>query len=110
MRKMIVIIGLVTFPALLLTFCTKNNQTLNTATTTTPSVLTAIKGTATLQPQGEHLPSTVANLTEWNNAPKLTVVDTVPSPGNNIFTGFTGNSDSVTIQSMYDANYIYFLV
>ena len=109
-KKVLITLGMIIFPALFLTFCTKNNQTLNTATTTTPSILTSIKGTATLQPQGEHLASTGANMSEWSNAPKLAVLATVPTPGNNIFTGFTGNADSVTIQSMYDATNIYFLV
>jgi len=109
-KKIILIVGLVIFPAMLLTFCTKKNQVLDSSSQSAPTILYSVKGTASLQPQGEHLSSAGANLAEWAKAPKLTVIATVPSPGNNIFTGFTGNSDSVTIQSMYDANNIYFLV
>ena len=89
--------------------CTKNNQVLDTSSSSAAStILTAVKGTATLQPQGVHHPAIAANAAEWANAPKLTVLATVPS-GNGIFPGFTGNSDSVTVQAMYDGTNIYFL-
>ena len=109
-KKVLITFCLIIFSALFLTFCTKNNQSLNISAGSVASILTAIKGTATLNHQGEHLPSSGAVAAEWANAPKLIVLATVPSPGNNIFTGFTGNSDTVTIQSMYDATNIYFLV
>lgn len=109
-QKKRVTIALIVCSITLLTFCTKKDQVLVTSAGVAPSILYAMKGTATIQSQGEHSPSTGVSAAEWANAPKLTVIATVPSPGNNIFTGFTGNSDSVTIQSMYDANNIYFLV
>lgn len=46
----------------------------------------------------------------WDNATKLNVSATVPDPGNNLFSGYIGQSFSTTLRSMYDNQYIYFLV
>ena len=53
-----------------------------------------------------------ANAAVWKNAPVLTCTATVPDvEGNtNAFNGFIGNSTTVSMQSMYDANNIYFLI
>ncbi len=91
--------------------CTKNNQVLDASSSSAATtILNCIKGTATLKAQGEHNPATGPVASEWASAPKLTTLATVPNPGNGIFTGFAGNTDSVTIQAMYDASNIYFLV
>jgi Ethylbenzene dehydrogenase len=108
-RKMWIIIALVIFPVTLLTFCTKKNQVLDASSTTTPVLLSSIKGTATLQPTGGSAWDGVIE-SVWNNAPKLAVHAVVPDLGNNTFTGFIGNATDVTVRSMYDATNIYFLV
>ncbi len=53
-----------------------------------------------------------ANTALWKNAPVLTVTATVPGVEgtNNAFNGFIGNSTTISLQSMYDANNIYFLM
>jgi Ethylbenzene dehydrogenase/Carbohydrate family 9 binding domain-like len=45
----------------------------------------------------------------WDNAAKMTILPTVPDPGNGLFTGYSGQSYQVTLRSMYDNQYIYFL-
>jgi hypothetical protein len=108
-RKVWVIMGLIILPAMLLTFCTKKNQVLDTSTTTTPTILTAAKGTASLQPQGGTAwDGSIQSV--WNNATKLTMHAVVPELGNNTFTGFVGNATDVTMRSLYDGSNIYFLV
>jgi len=47
---------------------------------------------------------------EWDKATKLNIKPTVPDPGNNLFTGYIGDMYPVTLRSMYDDNYVYFLV
>ena len=48
----------------------------------------------------------------WKKAPVLTFTATVPDVEgtNNAFNGFIGNSTTVSMQSMYDANNVYFLI
>lgn len=46
----------------------------------------------------------------WANAQALSVTPTVPDPGNGLFMGYCGEQYPATIQSMYDANNVYFLV
>lgn len=46
----------------------------------------------------------------WSNAKKLSVNPTVPDPGNGLFSGYIGQQYPATIRSMYDDQYIYFLV
>ncbi len=98
----------------LFTYCTKHDEVLNlaspsTTNTTTGTVLTSIKGSATVFGTGQGVWDGSLEAA-WNNAPKLTMTATVPTPGNNIFTGFNGNVTNVTMRSMYDASNIYFLV
>ncbi len=45
----------------------------------------------------------------WDNATKLSTATEVPDPGNNVFAGYEGNRNEVTLRSMYDNEYIYFL-
>ena len=44
----------------------------------------------------------------WDNAAKLNVTNTVPDPGNNLFSGYIGQNLPVTLRSLYDNQYIYF--
>lgn len=46
---------------------------------------------------------------EWDVAEEITVIATVPDPGNDVFKGYVGKSYSVILKSLYDANNIYFL-
>ena len=46
----------------------------------------------------------------WGNATKLNITPTVPDPGNGLFTGYNGQTYPATIRSMYDDQYIYFLL
>ena len=108
-RKTLIIASLILFPTTLLTFCTKNNQVLDTTTGANVTVLTSAKGTASLQAAGGPAwDGTIESV--WNNASKLTLNAVVPDLGNNTFGGFIGNATDVTIRSLYDANNIYFLV
>ena len=108
-KKVGITIGLIVLPAMLLTFCTKKAQVLDTTSSSSPSILYSAKGTATLQPiGGSPWDGTIASV--WNNATKLTVHAVVPDLGNNTFAGFVGNATDVTISSLYDASNIYFLI
>jgi len=108
-NKKTAIIALLAIPAMLLTYCTKKNQVLDTSSATTPTILYASKGTATLQPQGgASWDGSIGS--EWANAQKLTVHAAVPDLGNNTFSGFIGNATDITIRSVYDATNIYMLV
>ncbi len=97
--------------------CTKHDQVLNQPPTpSTPAssdTLFCVQGTANvLSGNSNNTYPTVWNGSldaAWSNAPAITVNAVVPDLGNNTFTGFIGNSTSVTMQSMYDANNIYFL-
>ncbi len=84
--------------------CTKKDQVIiNTPASGGSLTLTTVKtGTAPL----------IDGIIDpvWSNAPKLQVTPQVPDPGNGTFEGYIGLSYSVTMQSMYDANNIYFLV
>lgn len=97
----------------LFSYCTKHDQVLNLApaanNTTASTTLTSVKGTATVLGPGAGIWNGAIE-SAWANAPALALTPTVPTPGNNIFTGFNGNSTNLTIQSMYDASNIYFLV
>ncbi len=82
--------------------CTKGNQVLDLPTTNTATDLLSYK-TAT----APTIDGTVDAI--WANATKLTVTPQVPGPGNGLFAGYIGETYSVTLRSMYDAQYIYFL-
>jgi Ethylbenzene dehydrogenase len=45
----------------------------------------------------------------WNNAPKLKVQTTVPNPGNYLWASYIGKTSDMTLRSVYDDQYIYFL-
>jgi hypothetical protein len=45
----------------------------------------------------------------WDNASKTDVTPQVPDPGNALFVGYIGEKYPLTLRSLYDASYIYFL-
>ncbi len=84
--------------------CTKNNQVLNTAGSVT------VNGSELLSYKTATAPTIDGTIDGiWDNAAKLSVTATVPDPGNNLFTGYIGETYPVTLRSMYDDKYIYFL-
>ena len=91
--------------------CTRHDQVLNLAPSN-GTTLTSVKTTTppTFAAAGAYWGGADAN--QWKSAPVLNVTATVPDvEGNNSsFVGYIGNSTPVTIQSMYDATNIYFLV
>jgi len=94
--------------------CTKNNQVIGTPTPAAANTdtLYTVSGSPSFQPQaavGGYATAWNGDTSAWTSVPRLTVPVTVPSPGGNIFNGFNGNTTNVTMQSMYDANNIYFL-
>lgn len=86
----------------LLVYCTKTDQVVSAPTTTNTTELLSLK-TAT----APTIDGTIDAM--WENAAKLKVVATPPDPGNNLFTGYIGDKYPVTLRSMYDDQYIYFL-
>lgn len=84
--------------------CTKNNQILTSSTTT-------INGTDLLSFKTSTAPTIDGQVDPiWASAQKLDVVPQVPDPGNGLFAGYIAETYPATIRSMYDAQYIYFLV
>jgi len=83
--------------------CTKKDQVIINNPTVNTSTLVSVK-TATAP--------TIDGIIDpiWSNAAKLQVTAQVPDPGNGTFEGYIGLSYNVTLQSMYDANNVYFLV
>jgi hypothetical protein len=83
--------------------CTKNDQVLNVAPTNPGTDLISLKTSTAPTIDGTIDAS-------WNAATKLSIVPTVPDPGNGLFTGYNGQQYPATLRSMYDANNIYFLL
>ena len=76
--------------------CTKHDQVLVVNSTPDNStVLQSIKTSA---------PPTIDGTIDaaWDNAPKLSVLPTVPDPGNGLFSGYSGRQYPATVRSMYD--------
>ncbi len=93
-----------------LMYCTKTDQVIG-GTTPTPTPPPPVS-TSTLvsykTPTAPVIDGSVESI--WDSAVKLSIVPTVPDPGNNLFTGYIGDQYPATIQSMYDDSNIYFLV
>jgi hypothetical protein len=102
-KKTAITITLIASFTIALTYCTKHDQVLNTGAATSTSTLVSYKTTAAPVIDGK-----IDAL--WNSAVQLKVSAQVPNPGNGTFAGYIGNSYNVTMQSMYDATNIYFLV
>ena len=82
--------------------CTKDDQVLD--------VPVALNGTELFSEKTATAPTLDGNIDAmWANAAKLSVSTVVPDPGNNMFTGYSGTAYPVTLRSMYDDQYIYFL-
>jgi hypothetical protein len=83
--------------------CTKKDQVIINNAPVSTTTLVSVK-TAT--------PPTIDGSVDavWNNAPKLNITPTVPYPGNGLFTGYNGQTYPATMRSMYDSQYIYFLL
>jgi hypothetical protein len=82
--------------------CTKNNQMLNVAPASSSELLSYLTTTAPI------MDGTIDPI--WDNATKLSVTPQVPDPGNGLFAGYIGETYPATLRSMYDDQYIYFLV
>ncbi|HTI06972.1 MAG TPA: ethylbenzene dehydrogenase-related protein [Puia sp.] len=101
-RKTTVVTTVLVLSTIALTYCTKNDQVVNTGTTASTTVLTAYKTSTAPVIDGTVDAS-------WVNATKLAVSPTVPDPGNGLFAGYIGEIYPATLRCMYDAQYIYFL-
>ena len=88
--------------------CTKGNQVLDlptpTPTPTTNSSKDLVSVKVTTAPT---IDGTIDAI--WDQATKLNIKPTVPDPGNNLFTGYSGDAYPVTLRSVYDDTYVYFL-
>ena len=88
--------------------CTKGNQVLDlptpTPTPTTNSSKDLVSVKVTTAPT---IDGTIDAI--WDQATKLNIKPTVPDPGNNLFTGYIGDAYPVTLRSVYDDTYVYFL-
>lgn len=82
--------------------CTKDDQVLD--------VPMAVNGTELFAEKITTAPTIDGTIDAmWIKAAKLNVTSVVPDPGNNMFTGYSGTAYPVTLRSMYDNQYIYFL-
>jgi len=99
--KIYKILFLLVFAAIFFMYCTKTDQII-VASATNSTDLVAYK-TATVPT----IDGTIDAI--WANAPALNVTPTVPDPGNGLFAGYAGETYPVTLRSMYDDQYIYFL-
>jgi Ethylbenzene dehydrogenase/Carbohydrate family 9 binding domain-like len=85
-----------------LMYCTKKDQVVEVATPESTNELLSYKTTTPPAIDG-----TIDAI--WDKATKLSFTPTVPDPGNNLFTGYNGDTYPATLRSMYDDSYIYFL-
>lgn len=93
--------------AMSLTYCTKTDQVLDLNT----PVVTEETPTNQLVSIKVSTAPTIDGTVDasWANATILTSKTVVPSPGNGMFIGYIGKSYDVSLRSMYDNDYIYFL-
>ncbi|MBK7561337.1 MAG: hypothetical protein IPQ06_13400 [Chitinophagaceae bacterium] len=83
--------------------CTKDDQVLSTPVVVNGTELFSEKITT-----GPTIDGTIDAL--WANASKLSVIPAMPDPGNGMWAGYQGITLPTSIRSMYDNQYIYFLV
>lgn len=95
--------GVVAMVMLFVTSCVKENQVLDLpAAVTSKADLLSLKTTTA--------PVIDGNVDAvWNNATVLNTVTQVPDAGNGMFVGYIGNQYPISLRSMYDDTYIYFL-
>lgn len=88
--------------------CTKDDQVL----TSTPTPIDPVASLSDLiSVKTANAPAIDGTVdTVWDKATKLDVSPQVPDPGNALFAGYIGQTYPATVRSMYDAQYIYFLV
>jgi Ethylbenzene dehydrogenase/Carbohydrate family 9 binding domain-like len=82
--------------------CTKSDQVFETPAAVNSTDLVTAKVTA-----GPAIDGTIDQV--WENAAKMTVTTTMPDPGNGLWAGYQGMTYPVTLRSVYDNEYIYFL-
>lgn len=83
-------------------YCTKTDQVVSTSSSSSSELFSYKTATA---------PTIDGNIDViWSKAAKLQIVPTVPDPGNGLFSGYIGETYPATIRSMYDDQYIYFLI
>jgi hypothetical protein len=93
-----------------LMYCTKTDQVIG-GTTPTPTPPPPVSTSTLVSYKTSTAPNIDGSVESiWDSAAKLSIVPTVPDPGNNLFTGYIGDQYPATIQSMYDDSNIYFLV
>jgi len=83
--------------------CTKNDQVIIPDSGTSSTTLVSVKTTTA--------PTIDGNIDAlWANATKINFLPTVPDPGNGLFSGYNGQQYPASLRSMYDDQYIYFLL
>lgn len=85
-----------------LMFCTKQNQIIDNSYSTDNQLISVKTATP------PSIDGTIDDI--WANASKLEIIPQVPDPGNNLFTGYIGNTYDAAVRSLYDNQNIYFLV
>lgn len=82
--------------------CTKNDHVLN--------LPVQVNGTELFSKSTTTAPTIDGTIDAvWNDAAKLNFTVAIPDPGNGLFAGYQGITYPVTLRSMYDNQYIYFL-
>ncbi|MGZ8550242.1 MAG: ethylbenzene dehydrogenase-related protein [Chitinophagaceae bacterium] len=101
-QSIVTVILVLSVSVLLLSQCTKDDQVLDLPVSLSGSELFSQKTTTA--------PNIDGNIDlAWDNAAKLNFTAVVPDPGNNLFSGYYGEIYPVTLRSLYDNQYIYFL-
>ena len=100
--KTYLILFLLIFSSILFMYCTKTDQVVSSSSSSSSNLLSYKTTTAPI------IDGTVDAI--WGKATKLQIVPTVPDPGNSLFSGYIGDSYPATMRSMYDDQYIYFLI
>lgn len=82
--------------------CTKDDQVLDVPVVLNGTELFSEKTTT---------PPTIDGTIDgaWDKAAKLSITTTMPDPGNGLWAGYQGITLPITLRSMYDNEYIYFL-
>lgn len=102
-RKTTLIFSLMVGLAMFLVYCRQDDQILGADTSETGSILHALRTTTA---------PTIDGVIDaaWSQATILDVEAKVPNPGNYLFAGYIGNTEKLSVRSMYDNENIYFLV
>ena len=100
--KTIFVIILFVFCTSLFMYCTKTDQVIGGTTPTTPppDPVSTTELVSYKTPTAPTIDGSIENL--WDSAAKLSIVPTVPDPGNNLFNGYNGDQYPAKIKSMYE--------